>query len=74
MSDVTTSLSCYATKEYVQALRVIAAQRGTTIGKLVRSILDSALEVELKKNGQRVLLAESVQSKGQLKHRKSSKS
>lgn len=74
MSDFTTNLSCYATRDYVQALRVIAAKRGTTIGKLVRSILDEALKDELVQNGQSIFSPTSVQSKEHLKSTKVKKS
>lgn len=73
LSDCTTNLSCYATRDYVQALRVIAAERDTTIGKLVRAILDEALAEDLKRRGHSPLFAESVHSKGQSKRRKAAK-
>lgn len=38
---VTTSISLYANSQYVRALRIVAAERGTTVGKMVREVIDS---------------------------------
>lgn len=47
----TLSVSLEADKSYIQALRMLAAKRGVTVGKMVRDAVDSALSEDLKPLG-----------------------
>lgn len=48
MRKTTLSVSFYGTSEDVLALKAIAAQRGMTFGKFMRSIAESAVGDEIK--------------------------
>lgn len=48
MAKTTLSVSFYGTNEDVRALKAIAASRGMTFGKFMRSIAESAVGDEIK--------------------------